>query len=205
MPIGAEVHLEIDLFNFENALECLCIKCDEQDVIGEYKEANRLNDGKLLDWWDDSFFNSKCLCEINFKLMEAWKESFIDFTDIFSCRKHNSGIMKDFYEATITKDGVTIKRDSISPFNLEMCGDSSDEIGNQWSIDFALGIALSSRYSPTYLDWAEEHGGGHGISDVFKPDNAHIKSGIEIARRNIEKKIPEFKDKLELVHRLIFY
>lgn len=203
MPIGAEVHFEVGLGNFKEILRLLCEKNDEQKIFEGYITAVGSNDsGKSLDWWD-LFCNSKCYKYICDGLEEAWKDSFKDFVDVFSANKNSCSYASDSYVATISKYGKTVTR-QINSFDFNLYGDD-DEIGDRWPDDFAFGIGLSSRYFPVYLDWMSEHGGGYGLDDIFKPEDPEIKNGIIIAKKHISRRVPEFRDNLELVHRLIFY
>ena len=62
-----------------------------------------------------------------------------------------------------------------------------------------IGISLSGRYVPTYLDWKDPHG---GISNIAI--NKTLIDMVEIAKSKIVKVIPEF-EKAELIIREEFY
>ena len=74
----------------------------------------------------------------------------------------------------------------LSPFRLEYWGDNGG--GNRWSWpdDFCVGVPLSSRYYPTWLDWEEEHG-----TDGKLRLNTETVARIEAARSALAEPLPE--------------
>jgi hypothetical protein len=72
------------------------------------------------------------------------------------------------------------------PWDLELYYDP-DEMGEEPE-HAIFGISLISRYFPTFLDWASEHGGS---GDIITLDSQTL-INIQIARKHIEKVLPSF-------------
>lgn len=52
---------------------------------------------------------------------------------------------------------------TFAPLGIEIIGDEN-EIGDEYPRDFLVGIAISGRYIPTYLDWRDPNGTINNIS-----------------------------------------
>lgn len=72
-----------------------------------------------------------------------------------------------------------------SGWSVEIQGDD-DEMGYEYPKDFLVGISISARYYPSYLDWEDEHG---TLSVVCLDD---IKSLVDIAKKHLAKIDPNF-------------
>jgi hypothetical protein len=85
------------------------------------------------------------------------------------------------------------------PFRLQLVGDYETESNDDWTEDFCVGVPLSSRYYPTWLDWEDEHG-----TDGTLRINIETLRRIELARAALLRTLPEFAD-AELVSKTLFY
>ena len=70
--------------------------------------------------------------------------------------------------------------------SMEVAGDEI-ELGDRYPDDFIVGISISGRYVPTYLDWRDPN----GTLDTVSLDE--MAKEIRIIRREIEKAEPRFK------------
>ncbi len=78
-----------------------------------------------------------------------------------------------------------------SPFGLALYGDE-DEMGDVWPNDFVVGVKVSGRYFPTWLDWQDPHGGGQMAYTCFVDDPA-MREMMAEAKAAISHVVPEFE------------
>jgi len=88
----------------------------------------------------------------------------------------------DRYVEGDTSKGVRI----FSFISMEVVGDEP-EIGDEYPDDFVVGIPISGRYVPTYLDWKDEN----GTLETISLDE--MQGEIQTIRNEIEKVEPLFK------------
>ncbi len=74
----------------------------------------------------------------------------------------------------------------MTPWDLRLYYDP-DEMGDEPE-HAIFGISLITRYKPTFLDWAKEHGGSGDVITL----NIDTMVKIQVARRHIEKVLPIF-------------
>ena len=87
----------------------------------------------------------------------------------------------DYIEGDTSKGTRTF-----ASLGIEIIGDES-EIGDEYPCDFLVGIAISGRYVPTYLDWRDPCGTMNNISfEAMQPE-------ILVIRKEIERLEPRFK------------
>jgi len=137
--------------------------------INEFENDQYINDTSVLE---------KLLPQVSISnLLQAQENALI-----------KAGICKggkwgDRYFNAKTPKGIR----EFAPLSLEIIGDT-DEIGDEYPDDFVVGISISGRYFPTYLDWKDEHGTIEtiGINDIGKL--------VSIIKDEIVKVIPMFKD-----------
>lgn len=75
---------------------------------------------------------------------------------------------------------------TLIPFALETNFDPY-EIGGSWPDDLVVGIALTARYKPTFVDWREPHGAPNVIAAAGR--GAEL---VEAAVTAIAAAVPEF-------------
>ena len=95
-------------------------------------------------------------------------------------------------------EGTTKKGQRIfAHLSLEITGDEG-ELGDIYPDTFVVGISISSRYVPTYLDWQDENG---TIDTICIDDQSKL---IKIIKDELEKIEPKFKT-AKLFVKLCFY
>jgi hypothetical protein len=118
-------------------------------------------------------------------------DEFLHFSDALKVAHLLTLKKVGFYDVVEDARGFTAitplgKRD-FSPFHLQWKFDPY-ELEDQIK-DSIIGISLSGRYVPTFLDWKSTHG---TISNVAI--NKELLDMVKIARTEIVKVIPEFAD-----------
>lgn len=181
MPIDKEMHLCVkgieNVFSLANALGITLI--DSEDApIETYKDWDK----NFLDIDINSFNQYKNI------LKDAWLEAINEKGWSIESVRNNNFYMLD------TEYG---KREA-TPFQLILqydrweVGDAPEEV--------TLGINLSSRYFPCFLDMDDPHGALGSVVDIF-----NFVDDINIAKSKIIKHIPQFSDGAKPMLRDIFY
>lgn len=164
MPTSFEVHLGFTFPQFEMAERALGIKIDLDDEDDEM-------DGEYF-----KFSSAKKQIEAMNKVNRAWRKSLTDA----GLKIAGQDPEEDDDSSRLlvkTPDGNR----TMGSFTLELNYDPN-EIGHEPE-DATIGISLSSRYFPTFLDYKDPH----GTLTVLDLDL------LQIARNNIEAEFPIFK------------
>jgi len=162
MPSDIEIVLGWKLTEF-----CKLWKVNEPIGIEDYWDNFQENVHKLID--------GKKLLQVH---INALKRANI----ITSYRMRTT----DTYFTDYIEGITSLGNRTFCPISLASYGDE-DEIGDEYPDNFIVGISISGRYVPTYLDWKNEHGTLYSVSlEEMQPL-------IDIIKDEITKVEPLFK------------